>query len=429
MQVELSPTWKEEVRGKVAAHKSRKSGLPADGALNRQGSGRRGSEAAARVAERFANAPSYNEMLAEEARTAVRAAKAATRAAQQAQAAAQSLFASLEAASEAERGWESVAETAAMAAAAREEAQKRFDSYQASLQQRSAESQRQPYGVRWEADFPVRDAGRTPGRPESVEERWDPAVFERAPAEVVEPGPVTHANLIEFPRELVATRKMRPRRAEGPYGAVETKGQLSIFEVDPASVSTIPEGPESAAVVWPEWPEVRLDRVEAPAELERAGAAAQVESALPLIVEDFEPVAAEVLEVAPISWRLLAAMVDGSLITGAFLAAAMVAMSRMAELPGPRATEMGGGLALAGTAVLYQMLFFTLGKTTPGMRYARLSLQTLGNGQTTRGERWKRLGAMMLSLAPMGLGAVWALFDEQHLSWHDRLSGTYLRRE
>jgi hypothetical protein len=22
----------------------------------------------------------------------------------------------------------------------------------------------------------------------------------------------------------------------------------------------------------------------------------------------------------------------------------------------------------------------------------------------------------------------WAIFDEEHLSWHDRLSGTYLRK-
>jgi len=22
----------------------------------------------------------------------------------------------------------------------------------------------------------------------------------------------------------------------------------------------------------------------------------------------------------------------------------------------------------------------------------------------------------------------WALFDDEHLSWHDRISGTYLRR-
>jgi uncharacterized RDD family membrane protein YckC len=36
--------------------------------------------------------------------------------------------------------------------------------------------------------------------------------------------------------------------------------------------------------------------------------------------------------------------------------------------------------------------------------------------------------ALILSLLPVGLGVAWAIFDEDHLTWHDRLSGTYLRR-
>jgi len=32
-----------------------------------------------------------------------------------------------------------------------------------------------------------------------------------------------------------------------------------------------------------------------------------------------------------------------------------------------------------------------------------------------------------LSILPLGLGLAWALFDEDRLTWHDRLSGTYPR--
>jgi len=39
-----------------------------------------------------------------------------------------------------------------------------------------------------------------------------------------------------------------------------------------------------------------------------------------------------------------------------------------------------------------------------------------------------RLCALLFSLAPLGLGVAWALFDEDHLSWHDRISKTYQRR-
>jgi hypothetical protein len=35
---------------------------------------------------------------------------------------------------------------------------------------------------------------------------------------------------------------------------------------------------------------------------------------------------------------------------------------------------------------------------------------------------------LILSLLPVGLGVALALFDDQQLCWHDRLSGTYLRK-
>jgi hypothetical protein len=39
-----------------------------------------------------------------------------------------------------------------------------------------------------------------------------------------------------------------------------------------------------------------------------------------------------------------------------------------------------------------------------------------------------RLLALVLSLLPVGLGVAWSIFDENHLSWHDRLSRTYLKK-
>jgi hypothetical protein len=39
------------------------------------------------------------------------------------------------------------------------------------------------------------------------------------------------------------------------------------------------------------------------------------------------------------------------------------------------------------------------------------------------------LGALLLSVLPLGLGVAWALFDDDHLCWHDRLSKTYLRKD
>jgi uncharacterized RDD family membrane protein YckC len=37
------------------------------------------------------------------------------------------------------------------------------------------------------------------------------------------------------------------------------------------------------------------------------------------------------------------------------------------------------------------------------------------------------VGALLLSALPLGLGLLWAVFDEDRLGWHDRISGTYQR--
>jgi len=97
------------VARRVAEHKVRTvaatNGAQANGD-GRHAASARAAEAAARVAARYAKAPSYSEMLADEARAAVRAAEAASKAALEAQAAAESVLAGLEAASSPTPDWE-----------------------------------------------------------------------------------------------------------------------------------------------------------------------------------------------------------------------------------------------------------------------------------------------------------------------------------
>ncbi len=438
---------------RVAEHKGRK-GAPAGEtethAEAQRGTGSRAAEAAARVVARYAKAPSYSEMLAEEARAAVRAAEAASRAALDAQAAAESILAGLEAASGGaqawdrevsgggvlEQAWELTAEPVHPAPRPDPRPHPRPDPRPGAYSA-SQTLQRQSFEIRWDADMPVREASPAASRAShgtSLFEtpaggRWETAAavedaLEGEAIEVVEPAQTIAANLIEFPRELVAARKVRPRRAEGPFAAaVETVGQLSIFEVDPGSISMQPEaagGVAEAATAWtgPEWSGIELD--EEPRE-ETASQAARAQRETP-------EAAAAAVELAPVSLRLMAAVVDGALIGGAFVAAALVAMNKVKDLPGIKEIEVGSAVALAVIGVLYLALFFTLARATPGMKYAGLSLSTFGGEQPTRTQRYGRLGALLLSLLPVGLGVVWVLFDDERLCWHDRLSGTYLRK-
>jgi len=143
---------------------------------------------------------------------------------------------------------------------------------------------------------------------------------------------------------------------------------------------------------------------------------------------DDPPLPVPEIQLAPLSRRLLSVVVDGALMTGAFLASAWVAAHNNVQLPPvPRAAAIDAASALLAIALLYLVFFFVLGEATPGMRYARIALTTFEDRRPSRAQVRCRLGALFLSLLPAGLGIAWALFDEDHLTWHDRLTRTYLR--
>ena len=308
IQTEPTPSWKKEVSRRLAAHKSHKSTSPAEPQSRpeiRTGSPR-AAEAAARVAQRFAQAPSYDEMLADEARAAVRAAEAASQAALQAQAAAESLLASLEGGLDGGMGAGNQAKHAAPESGS-------FPwSDPAELQPaRTAEppagqtaeptffSDPSFFSIRWDPDLPrqqpqpsitraahevaYQPTYQPPDEPApamrasatAAAEDWRQRVAEAESIQIVEAARRIDANLIEFPRELVATRKARPRLAEAPFAApAESSCQLNIFEVYPGTISIAPAslparfapGSIAPAPAWPEpeWSRIQLD--EQPAE-------------------------------------------------------------------------------------------------------------------------------------------------------------------
>jgi uncharacterized RDD family membrane protein YckC len=285
------------------------------------------------------------------------------------------------------------------------------------------------FGIRWDPDLPVRSVELKPPPPRVAEEFALSAEDWWRPAEAVEDlrnkpiefaaGESGSANLIQFPRELIATRKIRPRLAEGITGPLtEAEAQLSIFEVDPASISTQVEAPmsdeESQASIWsrPEWSGMRLDGHPL---------------AEPKIAADTDP-ASKSLPVAPFGVRIMAGVVDCALILASFVSVGFFAVYNVEHPPTGKAAEIAGFLALLLIGLLYYAFFFSLRMSTPGMKYARIGLCTFDDQVPTRAQLRRRLGAMVLSMIPMGLGIVWSIFDEDHMSWHDRYSQTYLRK-
>jgi uncharacterized RDD family membrane protein YckC len=444
---QFSPAWKEEVNRRLAEHRGRKGTAqeePKAPADSPQNSSRRAQEAAARVAARYKNAPSYSEVLASEARAALRAAEAASEAALKAKAAAQSVLAGIEAAGAAPPPEPMLVAEAPLLLPddffsndllpEPKPEPARAETPVVAEPARVPATINQPVSVRWDLDLPARPAepaelhvgrGANPFNT-GAEDWWRPGTDPESAApeaiEMVEPAQPIPANLIEFPRELVATRKVRPRLVESPQP--ESNVQLSIFEVDPVSLST---EPEMEVARTPAWSEIELG---AQPQLEtRTAARARARESREILEEpaaESEPASA--IEPAPLTLRLMALVVDGALITGSLLAAALMAASRARVLPGVRATEIGMCVGLLVVAAMYQVFFFTLGQATPGMKYAKIRLATFEGHMPARARRCRRLAALLVSVLPVGLGVAWSLFDEDHLSWHDRLSRTYVCR-
>ena len=403
------------------------------------------------MAARYAKAPKYSEMQAAEARVAVRAAEIATKVALEAQAAAESALAEMHAAVE-DRGHrpavvqpisqparapevEPVVHPAPATvvpveqAVAVEEAPVDVQTPAKKAAVEVEEKQPEPrrfFGIRWDPDLPKRPPERKPeprrgaAREEfelSVEDWWSPAEINETlrenPIEVGEPDQ-GYANLIQFPRELVATRKMRPH----PGQETDSEGQLSIFEVDPATISTEAGMPTpeqgGAASIWnrPDWSGIKLDTQ--PAEV--LASAREVDPVL------------TALPVASLGVRLMAAVVDCTLILAGFVSVGFLVAHNVQHPPIGKPAELLGAVALALIGMLYYAGFFALPVSTPGMKYAGIGLCTFDDQRPTRAQLRRRLGAMVLSLLPVGLGLVWSIFDDDHLSWHDRFSQTYLRK-
>jgi uncharacterized RDD family membrane protein YckC len=129
------------------------------------------------------------------------------------------------------------------------------------------------------------------------------------------------------------------------------------------------------------------------------------------------------------------------LAVAAFAASAMVTSGNVDTL---RALSVGtvvdllltpDGRSLLGDAAIvavilcfaYQALFFTFSTATPGMRCTRIGLCTFDDNNPSRKRMRHRVLAVLLSAVPFGLGFIWAALDEERLSWHDRVSGTYQR--
>jgi uncharacterized RDD family membrane protein YckC len=390
----------------------------------------RAARIAATVAERYAHSPSYRAFLAAEAERAIHEAEAA-------------------------------AQVAALNAHAVAEAQNQllfeldqFTANPESQQQISTNeepSAPQPDSGTWVSTEPTaapltirfyEEVERTPAPLPNAHASYAHPPIDTAEAEALDEeiafrqspvfedlGPTVEipANLIEFPRQLVAARKARPRLAEGPLREeadhTPEAAQLRIFEVEATQISTAPVEEPAAA---PEWSSILLS-----ARPESVPVEAPEAYLNPAFVAQPTPLT------APLSLRLMAGIVDAAIVFAAllvFIATFAYTAGRMGSQPLANAPHLPPQLAILAAAgifftfaLIYQFLFFTFSEATPGMRYARIGLCTFSDDNPTRAAMRRRILAVLLSACPLGIGFLWAWLDEEGLGWHDRISRMYQR--
>jgi uncharacterized RDD family membrane protein YckC len=212
-----------------------------------------------------------------------------------------------------------------------------------------------------------------------------------------EPKPPRPRKIIEFPRPAAHFYYLRDELAEP---VVETP---RILEAAPITEEKL----------LPAVPAITLD--EAP----------QAE----------EPLLAEIelaIRPAALAQRILAAVLD-AMVLGAALALfayVLLKVSPIAGLPLALIRTRAALLAVASTLAvfwtMYHYLMLVYGNATVGMRMAGLVISSFDGKPIKRIARRRRLFAMFVSAIAAGLGFFWAVFDDDALGWHDRISRTYL---
>ena len=89
------------------------------------------------------------------------------------------------------------------------------------------------------------------------------------------------------------------------------------------------------------------------------------------------------------------------------------------------------GIYAAGFFVLFTIYFFLFmisASQTPGMKQRQLTVVTQDGLPLDPARACMRGFGYLVSILPLMLGFLWAVIDPEHLTWADKVSGTYIKK-
>lgn len=136
--------------------------------------------------------------------------------------------------------------------------------------------------------------------------------------------------------------------------------------------------------------------------------------------------AAASIPVASLAARRMAGIIDAALILGVFGGFLLLFRSLGGQLMFLKTNFAIYAVIFFLVYLLYFALFTLFSGVTLGMQVSGLSVVAMDGGfPETRQLVWRTNG-YLLSGATLLLGFVWALWDDDHLTWQDRISHTYI---
>ena len=133
------------------------------------------------------------------------------------------------------------------------------------------------------------------------------------------------------------------------------------------------------------------------------------------------------IDQAGLATRTVAAAIDVGLLFLLYSLGSTVVASVIPFVFGNQLTLVGG-IVLGVVAFLITggilASFWALAGQTPGMRFLSIRLVHGGSAEISARTAIRRVGALLVSIIPLGLGFFAILRDPQRRAWHDRMTGT-----
>ncbi len=123
--------------------------------------------------------------------------------------------------------------------------------------------------------------------------------------------------------------------------------------------------------------------------------------------------------------RLKAALADGVIMASGVALAALAFRLVGGSFILTKQTALFHAGAVAAMLLFYQLFWCVLGRETAGMRLFGLRLVTFDGSAPEWRLRVLRFWATCLGAVAAGMGLVWALVDEEQLTWQDHISKTF----